>query len=64
VDSARDRAEAPDTFRLVIPFDAPDTFPLADPCPAAIWLLGGAAGCNKQAGHDGPHQVIIEWSVS
>ena len=33
-------------------------------CPASIWLLGGAANCNKPAGHDGNHEVKIEWVIS
>lgn len=34
-----------------------------NPCPASIWLLGAGANCNKHNGHDGPHEVKIEWTV-
>lgn len=40
------------------------------PCPASIWLLGQAAGCERGAGHDaaGPpssplHQVTLRWGT-
>lgn len=33
------------------------------PCQASIWLLGAAATCSKEAGHEGRHEVRIEWSI-
>jgi hypothetical protein len=34
------------------------------PCPASIWLLGAPANCRKSAGHEGMHEVNIQWTVT
>lgn len=43
--------------------EASSTATIKAPCQASIWLLGGAAPCNKEAGHDGDHEVRIQWRV-
>jgi hypothetical protein len=35
-----------------------------NPCPASIWLLGAAAQCCLDNGHDGMHKVVIQWTTA
>lgn len=41
----------------------PDIPVLLNICPASIWLLGSVANCAKPGGHDGPHQIVIQWTT-